>query len=131
MKFIRFLYLNIYAFVLMALAALCFALPPAVFLLVVKILLGGFCAASSGGMFFQFKKKTELAKILVKRSRDKFRPDTFRYHTKTFCGELMVHAALSDLRKTENYRSLPKDEWKAYRARVFKSAKRKRKRSRC
>ena len=119
MKFFRFLYLNTYVFVLLALAVLIFLLPIGIFVVVMKYLCVLMCAAGAVGIFSQWKAKTGKIPILVQRNRKKIRPDTFADLQRTLCGRLVTSLALRDLRKTEAYRALSAAEWKELKSRAM------------
>jgi hypothetical protein len=112
MKFFRFLYLNLFVFVLLGLGICIFLLPSDIFLLVLKYLCAFFCATGAIGIFAQWKGKTGIIPVLVKRNQKTIRPDTFKKLNATLCGQLVVSLALRDLRKTEMYSSLSEAEWK-------------------
>lgn len=57
--------------------------------------------------------------VLYNRNKDVFRADTLRTHTRTICYRLVVSSVLKDLRKSENYRNLTNESWRAYRKKAF------------
>jgi len=119
MKFLRFLYINLYSFALLALAALLFLLPPELFLIIVKAACAIWAAAGAITLFSRSKLKTNIIRILAARNKNQIRPETFKKHTKTFCGQLVANLTLHDLRKTEHYSSLSSAEWKEFKRRAL------------
>ena len=134
MKFLRFLYLNMYVFLLLGLGVFIFVLPSDIFTVILKYLCVLMCAAAAIGIFSQWKGKTEKIPILVKRNQKALRPDTFKKLNETLCGQLVVNLALGDLRKTERYSSLSETEWKELKLKAMgrksKALQRDRKRRR-
>jgi hypothetical protein len=119
MRIGRFLYLNIYAFLLLALGALVFIMPEALFLFVLKILTALWCALAGIVLLSSWKKKMRKMKTLAARNAKEIRPDTFKKLSETLCGRLMVQLTLADLRKTEAYSALSKADWKALKRKTF------------
>ena len=112
MRVLRFLYLNIFAFVLAGVAVGVFLLPLDIFLKALKLLVVFLLAASAVRLFAQLKSKEKKLRILVARNMKEIRFDTFKQLSQTLCGNLMINTALGDLRKTENYISVSDAEWK-------------------
>jgi hypothetical protein len=110
---IRFFYLNAYAFLLFALSAAAFLIPPAVLLLIFKYGIVLFLLAVSITMLSGWKNKRRIMAVMLGRNKKTFRPETFRRHTKTFCGRLMVRAVIKDLAAGEP--GTDAAEWKARR----------------
>jgi hypothetical protein len=129
MTFLRFLYINSYAFSLFILGVLLFILPMDIFLLIVKILVSIWSIAGGIIILSQWKMKLRKIPLLVARNKKNIRPDIFKKLNETLCGRLMVNAALSDLRKSENYRNLSNDEWMHCKAIVFEKAKQKKRKN--
>ena len=121
MKFLRFMYINIYSFLLFILGVLIFLLPLEVFLLLAKIACALWAAYNGAYLLSLWKGKNRKMMTLLARNRKEIRPDTFRKLKGTLCGRLMVNLTLADLRKTGNYSSLSKAEWKEQKKRVFES----------
>jgi len=120
MKFLRFLYLNIYAFLLLGLAVGFFLLPIDIFMLLLKYMLVAYLMISGIYLISLWNSKNRRMKILFARNLKEIRPATFNNGVwKTPCGRLMVNIVLRDLRKTEYYNSLSKAEWKEIERRVF------------
>jgi hypothetical protein len=111
MQICRFLYINIYAFLLFVLGVFFTLLSMDIFLILFKYMVAALCAGSGISIFLQWKVKLRKIKVLVSRNKNELRYDTFRKLNETLCGQLMIRVALSDLRKTDNYRTLSKDEW--------------------
>lgn len=103
----RYLYLNIYAFLLiligggvMSISFVAFSIP----LLVVQLCIFFCCikgAASILGGAWQAKKKKY--EILMSRNQKEFRSDTFEEFMMAPCGRLLVRLVLADLRQKDKY----------------------------
>ena len=119
MIFFRFLFLNVYAFLLFALGAIIVILPKEFFYLVVKYLLAVWCIFGGIAIFAKWKAKKQILKIVTLRNRNEIRPDTFKWFRKTLCWKLVINVSLSDLRKTENYRNIPKAEWNDLKRKAY------------
>jgi len=119
MKFFRFLYVNFFALLLMALGVVIFFVSQELFYIIFKIMLSVWCVAGGFALITQWKAKKRKIELLVARNMKQIRPDTFRTISKTLCGQQMVGMALSDLKKTENYRNLSKDEWNLIEKNVY------------
>jgi len=107
----RFLYLNIYAFLLVFAGILTLAAP---FYMLNKwiIIAQGIAAvqlfAVSGKLFSAWGSKKREIELLIKRNRDNFRPDTFEKFMQAPCGRLIARQVLRDLNKPDEYKSLLK-----------------------
>jgi len=107
----RFLYLNIYAFLIVCAGILALLLP---FYLISKWILiaQGIVAIKlffiSGKLFSTWPAKKREIDLLVKRNQNEFRPDTFEVYMQAPCGRLVVHEVLRDLNKQKEYKTLLK-----------------------
>jgi hypothetical protein len=107
----RFLYLNIYAFLIVFAGILTLILP---FYLITKWILiaQGIAAVSlfliSGKLFSTWNAKKKEIELLVNRNKNEFRPDTFEVYMQTLCGRLVVHEVLRELNKQREYKTLLK-----------------------
>jgi len=107
----RFLYLNIYAFLIICAGILTLLLP---FYLITKWILiaQGIVAVKlffiSGKLFSSWNAKKKEIDLLVKRNKNEFRPDTFEIYMQAPCGRLVVKEALKDLNMREEYKTLLK-----------------------
>jgi len=105
----RFLYLNIYAFLIVIAGILTLVLP---FYLITKWILiaQGIIAIKlffiSGKLFSTWDAKKREIDLLVNRNKNKFRPDTFEIYMQAPCGRLVVREALRDLNMQKEYKSL-------------------------
>jgi len=107
----RFLYLNIYSFLLTGAGILTLAAPfysISKWTLVVQVILSLYLLAMSGKLFSTWEAKKKEIEILVKRNKDEFRPDTFEVFMKAPCGRLVVRSVLSELGKQNEYKNLLK-----------------------
>jgi len=107
----RFLYLNIYAFLLVLAGILTLVLP---FYLISKWILVAQCIIAlnlfliSGRLFSTWDAKKREIDLLVNRNKNEFRPDTFEIYMQAPCGRLVVHEALKELNIQKEYKTLKK-----------------------
>jgi len=107
----RFLYINIYAFLIVFAGILALILP---FYLITKwILIAQIIVAInlfliSGKLFSAWNSKKREIELLVNRNKNEFRPDTFEVYMRTLCGRLVVHEALRELNIQREYKTLQK-----------------------
>ena len=107
----RFLYLNIYSFLLVCVGILTLLLP---FWLITKwtLVAQGIVAIKlfsiSGRLFSTWDAKKREINLLVNRNKREFRPDTFEIYMQAPCGRLIVHEALRELNMREEYKTLLK-----------------------
>jgi len=107
----RFLYLNIYSFLLAGAGILTLIAPfycISKWTLVVQVILSVYLLTMSGKLFSAWEGKKKEIDILVKRNRAEFRPDTFEIFMQAPCGRLLVRSVLADLGKPEEYKNLLK-----------------------
>jgi len=107
----RFLYLNIYSFLLAAAGILTLAAPfyfITKWSLVAQALISLYLFSMSGKLFSTWNDKKKEIDILVKRNQLAFRPDTFATFMQAPCGRLIVRQALRDLNRPNEYKSLKK-----------------------
>jgi len=109
---LRFLYINIYAFLLFILGISVYFIPINVLLIIIKFVIIAYCLAGAITILSRYKIKLRQINILEKRNSKNIRPDTFKMHIKTPCGQVLVSKVLGDLRKTEQYKYLSNSEWK-------------------
>jgi hypothetical protein len=121
----RFLYVNLYAFLLLAGGAFILWIPERFFITGLKILAGIYLASTGCAMLYSWGKKARMMGVLRGRNNQEIRPETFKKHSQTLCGRLMVNAVLMDLRKNETYRNVSVSEWKAYRNKALQKRARK------
>jgi len=107
----RFLYLNIYSFLIVCAGILTLVLP---FWLITKwtLVAQGIAAiylfSTSGKLFSTWDSKKREIDLLVKRNKNGFRPDTFELYMQAPCGRLVVREALRDLNMRGEYKTLLK-----------------------
>jgi hypothetical protein len=95
------------------------------FILIFKYLVVLWCIAGACAILSKYNVKKRQLSILVKRNNKEIRPDTFKAHLKTPCGQLLVNMALYNLRKTENYKNLSITEWNRIKRIVYRKTNRK------
>ena len=112
MKIIRFFYMNVYGFLLLASGALCIILSRELFYIILKFLLAGILIAMAISLFCNWSANIRVIKVLTLRNQKEMQFDTFKKFNKTLCGMLIISYTLYELRKTDNYRNLSNKEWK-------------------
>lgn len=107
----RFLYLNIYSF-LLVFAGILTLVAPFYMLSEWTILIQGIVAVKlfviSGKLFSTWGSKKREMELLIKRNRGEFRPETFEVFMRAPCGRLIVRRVLRDLNKRDEYKALLK-----------------------
>jgi len=110
-KVSRFLYLNIYSFLIVCAGILILVLP---FYSITKWTLVVQCVVAiklfliSGKLFSTYEAKKREIELLVKRNKNEFRPDTFEVYMQAPCGRLVVHETLRNLKMQDKYKILLK-----------------------
>ena len=108
----RFLYLNIYAFLLLLIGLGIFVLPlyrhwlGLVFQIVWAIV----CVGEAAKILSSWNDKKRKYVVLMERNTPVFRPDTCAEFMKAPCGRLLVRVVLKDLDQTHQYKELKKYE---------------------
>jgi len=108
---LRFLYLNIYSFLLVFAGILAFLLPfykISVYILFIQAIVAIKIWHIAGKLFSAYEDKKRKREILLNRNRDVFRPDTFDVFMQAPCGRLLVRSVLSELGKSGEYKDLLK-----------------------
>jgi len=107
----RFLYLNIYSFLIVCAGIMTLLLP---FYLITKWTLVAqgivsiYLFSISGRLFSTWDTKKREIDLLVKKNKNEFRPDTFEIYMQAPCGRLVVHEALKELNMRGEYKTLLK-----------------------
>jgi hypothetical protein len=107
----RFLYLNIYPFLIVCAGILTLAMPFYLinrWTLVIQVIVSIKLFLISGKLFSTWESKKKEIDILIKRNQVEFRPDTFETFMQAPCGRLIVHQVLRDLNRSDEYKSLLK-----------------------
>jgi len=78
------------------------------------------CIVGAFVILLKYKIKVRQLILLEKRNSKNIRPDTFKMHLKTPCGMLLVNKALSDLKKSDQYKNMNKNEWDKIRNIVYR-----------
>jgi len=108
---LRFLYLNIYSFLLAFIGILALVLP---FYLLSPwtLAIQGIVAIAffvySARLFSTWDHKRREIDLLIKRNQDGFRPETFDVFMQVPCGRLIVKCVLKELKIQNQYQSLLK-----------------------
>jgi len=105
----RFLYLNIYSFLLAGAGILTLVAPFYLitkWTLIAQALIALYLFAMSGKLFSTYKSRKREIDLLVTRNRLAFRPDTFKVFMQAPCGRLVTRSALSELGKSNEYKNL-------------------------
>ena len=106
----RFLYLNIYAFLLILLGLGIFVLPLYRHWLglIFQIVWALVCLGEAAKVFYTWNDKKRKYAVLMQRNKPLFRPDTGAEYMKAPCGRLLVQLVLKDLKQTQHYAALKK-----------------------
>lgn len=110
-KFFRFLYLNIYSFLLLFLGILIIGFPSykiSKFLYFISIPLGIFVLVQSKNIFSTWPSKKREYVVLMKKNSKEFNPESFRIFMQAPCGRLLTRVVLKDLNKSNEYKNLLK-----------------------
>jgi len=105
----RFLYLNIYSFLIVCAGILALVLPfysITKWTLVIQAIIAIKLFMISGRLFSSWEYKKREIDLLVNRNKTEFRPETFEVFMQAPCGRLVVREALRDLNMQEKYKVL-------------------------
>ena len=108
---LRFLYLNIYSFLIVCAGILTLVIPFYLFnkwIFVIQAVIAIKLFMISGRLFSTWENKNKEIDILINRNKVEFRPDTFEIFMQAPCGRLIVHQVLSDLNRSYEYKYLLK-----------------------
>lgn len=108
---LRFLYLNIYSFLIVWAGILTLVIPFYLinrWTLAIQAIIAIKLFMTSGKLFSTWENKKKEINILIKRNLVEFRPDTFEVFMQAPCGRLIVHQVLWDLNKSNEYKFLLK-----------------------
>lgn len=109
--FTRFLYLNIYAFLLLVGGIGIFFIPLYeinVWFLLPQSIVALVCLKNSLRIFKSWSDKKRKYDVLMQRNANGFRPDTFSEYMQAPCGRLLVRIVLEDLGISDEYKTLKK-----------------------
>jgi len=107
----RFLYLNIYSFLIVLAGILALFLPfylISKWFIIAQVVIAINLIFISGKLFSTWDVKKREIDILVNRNKNEFRPDTFEVYMQAPCGRLVVREALRDLNIQREYKTLLK-----------------------
>ena len=107
----RFLYLNIYSFLLVCAGILVILLPfykISKWILIAQGIIALYLFITGCRLFSTWDDKKAKIVILLGKNKDEFRPDTFEVFMQAPCGRLVVKTVLADLGKSHEYRNLLK-----------------------
>ncbi len=102
----RYLYLNVYAILLLVLGVGMGILPVyeiSYYLIIPQVLLIAVFLKGAFGIFSSWTDKKRKYVVLMERNSKEFRPDTFYEYMQAPCGRLLVKIVLSDLGLSEQY----------------------------
>jgi hypothetical protein len=108
---LRFLYLNIYSFLIVCAGILTLAIPFYLltkWVLVLQVIIAIKLFMISGRLFSSWEHKNREIDILTKRNEKEIRYETFEIFMKAPCGRLVVHQVLHNLNRQEEYKVLLK-----------------------
>jgi len=105
----RFVYLNIYAFILLA-AGLCILGIPlfriTVFLCIPQIIFVIILFQNSFKLFATWDDKKRMYTLLILKNRKEFSAESFKIYMKAPCGRVLVRAVLKDIGLKYKYKQL-------------------------
>ena len=78
------------------------------------------CIIGAFTILARYKIKVRQLILLEKRNSKVIRPDTFKVHLKTPCGQLLVNKTLAELKKSEQYKNMSKIEWNKIKRIVYR-----------
>jgi hypothetical protein len=107
--FPRFLYLNIYAFLILLIGGGISVLPLykiSWWLVAVQAAIVIPCLKGGIGILQSWGDKKRKYHVLMERNKDKIRPDTFESYMEAPCGRLLVRIVLKDLGKQKEFKNL-------------------------
>ena len=108
---LRFLYLNIYSFLIIFLGILSLLVPFYLitkWTLVLQVLIAICLFSTAGKLFSTWSFKKREITLLINKNKKEFRPDTFKTFMQAPCGRLVVRLVLQDLNMEREYKTLIK-----------------------
>ena len=108
-KAARFIYLNIYAILVLICGIIATLLPlykVTWWLVIPQAVVCLFCLKQAVQLFSAWHDKMDKYDILMRRNRDDFHPNSFKPFMNAPCGRLLVKAVLHDLGISGRYREL-------------------------
>lgn len=105
----RFLYLNIYSFILVFAGILVIFLPfymISKWILIPQGIIALYLFYTGCKLFSTWDDKKAKIAILLGKNKDEFRPDTFKQFMEAPCGRLVVRIVLAELGKSHEYKAL-------------------------
>ena len=107
----RFLYINIYNFLLVFAGTFVLLLPfykINKYIFIVQSIIALYLLITARNLFATWDDKKTKIKILIGKNREEFRPDTFEVFMQYPCSRLLVRHVLSELGKSHEYKNLLK-----------------------
>jgi hypothetical protein len=108
MKILLFLFLNIYAILLLGICAVCVFVPNDAFIFILKIVIGLFCFAGTVEIVISWSRKKRMIGVLLKRNRDGFNEKSFAPYMETPCSQLVVLYVLFKNKQIKQFPALLK-----------------------
>jgi hypothetical protein len=108
---LKFLYLNTYAFLIILIGVLVFALPfykISIWIFIIQAVIVIKLFATAGRLLAVWNNKKRGIYILLRKNRNEFRPEVFSDYMQAPCGRLVVKYTLSQLGKPNEYKKLLK-----------------------
>jgi hypothetical protein len=112
MAIVRFLFLNIYAFVLLILGIGAIFISSELFILIIKFLIAIVLIGYSISIFLKYKRKKRMIKVLLERNRNGFVKDSFKPYMETLCTQLVVIYVLNKIGYQSAFKMLFEEYWK-------------------
>lgn len=108
-KLFKFFYLNTYSFLLL-LCGIIFILVPlhkvSKIFFIPQVIISIIFFYNSIKLFSSWNDKLIKCKILYKKNKDEFRPESFKIFMEAPCGRLITKSVLRDLNKKDKYKEL-------------------------
>lgn len=124
--FSRYLYLNSYAFLLLAMGTGIAFIPLyriSWWLLIPQALGAILCLKGAYSIFSSWEDKKRKYRMLMERNRTELRPDTFTEFMQAPCGRLLIRVVLTDLGRNDAYPTLKRLTQKPLRKRLQEGCK--------
>lgn len=113
----RYLYLNLYALLLLIGGVVALVIPigeGVIWFIILKGTICLICFKGVYGILASWPDKKRKYNILITRNQELFRPETFKEYMEAPCGRLLVKVVLRDLGLSHEYNGLYKQYHKPY-----------------
>jgi hypothetical protein len=100
-KLLKFLFINIYAFLLVIGGIAIIFIPNNIIVYILKWLAGLLCLYGAISIFSMWKRKKRMIKVLLKRNENVINYDSFKPYMETFCTQLVVIYVLKKMKRMD------------------------------